>query len=67
MSDILKHCYPTIDSVKEWQRKVENYSGFECQNIRDLKPNSTLDDFHKAKEADALWFEGFINDLQNLL
>lgn len=63
----MEHTYITKELIKEWQREIENYSGFECINLRDLKDSATLTEQQKARRLDALWFEGFANDLQNLI
>ena len=67
MNETAKHCYPTIDSIKEWQRKIEIYSGLDCVNIRDLDKNATYEDYLNAKEKDSAWFGGFIDELSNLI
>lgn len=67
MSDITKFCYPTIQSIKEWQKRIEKYSGFECTHIRDLEEKATHQDYLEAKEKDGAWFEGFVHELSNLI
>lgn len=63
----MEYVYTTIELIKEWQRKIENYSGIECINLRALKENANLNDYQIARITDAMWFEGFVNELQNLI
>ncbi len=54
--------------IMQWAAKIEEFSGIQCANIRQLDfMKDSLKKFQEARDADKLYFKGLINDLELML
>lgn len=57
----------TIEQVKNWRNKIEDFTGIECINLAQLGEDANVYDYNDAKSMDVSWFKGFANDLLLML